>query len=262
MSLIVAALVGLATGGAAQPGQWIAEAREASSMTPGRALALLRQALAADSTSHEAQWRTAVALVDVGLETPDSIKSAARDSLFHEAEHHARRAIAIDSSRVEGHFVLGMALGRVALTKGKKDRVKYAKEIYESATRALAIAPEHDGAHHLLALWHAEAMRTSGFNRFMAKNLLGGKILSQASWARAIEHLETAVAIDPNRVFHRLDLARIYVDRKRFSAARAQLNAIAELPNRVAQDAQYRVEASRLLAAIANRRDEGGGSAP
>jgi len=258
---MVAALATLGGDGLAQPSQWIAEAREAGSMTPARALTLLEQALAVDAQSYEANWRAAVALVDLGLETPDSVKSPARDSLFRRAEQHARLAIAADSNRVEGHFVLGMALGRVALTQGKKDRVKYAKEIFEAANRALAIAPQHDGAHHILALWHAEAMRTSGFNRFMAKNLLGGKILSQASWARAIEHLETAVAIDPTRIFHRLDLARVYVDRKRYSAARRHLNAIAELPNRVAQDAQYRLEAARLLESIASRRDASGDSA-
>ncbi|MFN0178957.1 MAG: tetratricopeptide repeat protein [Gemmatimonadales bacterium] len=241
----------------------VAEAREAANLAPAQALRLLRQALAADSTMFEAHWRAAVALVDIGLETPDAIKSPRRDSLFLEAERHARRAVALDSNRAEGHFVLGMALGRVALTKSKKDRVRYAKEIFESATRALAIAPQHDGAHHILALWHAEAMRTSGFNRFMAKNLLGGKILSQASWDRAIHHLETAVSIDPARVFHRLDLARVYVDRKRYGAARQHLNAIAEQPNRVAQDGEYRKEAARLLAAIADRVDRpSGDSAP
>lgn len=255
------AVVALSLGwssGQAQAAALVAEAREAAQMAPAQALGLLRQALAIDSNQFEANWRAAVAAVDLGLETSDAVRSVLRDSLFLEAERYARRAAALDSSRVEGHFVLGMALGRVALTKSKKDRVRYARAIFEAATRALAIAPEHDGAHHILALWHAEAMRISGFNRFMAKNLLGGKILNQASWGRAISHLETAVAIDPNRVFHRLDLARVYVDRKRYREARLQLNAIAELPNRIAHDPEYRKDAARLLAEIVGRRDQGG----
>ena len=254
---VVALSLGWSTG-QAQAAALVAEAREAAQLAPAQALGLLRQALAIDTNQFEANWRAAVAAVDLGLETPDGVRSARRDSLFLEAERYARRATAIDSNRVEGHFVLGMALGRVALTKSKKDRVRYAREIFEAATRALAIAPEHDGAHHILALWHAEAMRISGFNRFMAKNLLGGKILNQASWARAISHLETAVAIDPDRIFHRLDLARVYVDRKRYREARLQLNAIAELPNRVAHDPEYRKDAARLLAEIEDRRDEAG----
>ena len=50
-------------------------------------------------------------------------------------------AVPVEPDRVEGHFVLAMALGRVALTKSKKDRVKYAVGIYEEATRALEIDP-------------------------------------------------------------------------------------------------------------------------
>lgn len=234
----------------------VMEARSLAEMEPREALNLLRRALILDSLDYEANWRAAIALVDLGQQTADSLKSAARDSLYLEAERDARRALRIDSTRVSGYFVLGMSLGRVALTKSRKDRVRYAKEIYEVATKALRLAPDHDGSHHILALWNAEAMRISGFSRFVAKNLLGGKILSQASWAQAIEHLETAVRIDPTRIFHRLDLAKIYVDRKRYSAAREQLNAIAGLPNRVALDPVYRREAAALLEKIAEKEDK------
>lgn len=238
----------------------LAEARRLADQKPHEALVQLEQALRLDSLDYEANWRSAIALVAIGQETPDSVKSSVRDSLYFTAEHLARRAVRVDSAHVEGHFALGMSLGRVALTKSKKDRIGYAKEIFRAATRALAIAPEHDGAHHLLGLWHAEAMRISGFNRFMARNLLGGQILSQASWANAIDHLETAVRIDPSRIFHRLDLGRVYLDRKRYAQARAEFNAIAELPNRVAQDVAYRREAAALLKAIADKEDPKDGS--
>lgn len=210
----------------------------------------------ADSLDYEGHWRAAVALVDRGQETPDSVKSPARDSLYLAAEQHARRAIALREDGPEGHFVLAMALGRVALTKSRKDRVKYAVGIYEAATRTLELDPDHDGAHHVLGLWHAEGRRTSGFNRFMAKNLLGGKILGKSNWDKAIEHLETAVRLDPTRIYHRLDLARVYVDRKRYSAARAELARIETLEDRERFDPEYRQEARRLGEKIAGKKDE------
>ena len=72
-----------------------------------------------DSLDYEGHWRAAVALVDRGQETPDSVKSPARDSLYLAALDHARKAIALHDDRPEGHFVLAMALGRVALTKSR-----------------------------------------------------------------------------------------------------------------------------------------------
>lgn len=250
-------LLGIGTAQAQDRAALLNEARFLANQEPRQSLALLRRILAVDSLDYEANWRSTTDLVAIGQETPDSIKSSARDSLYFEAEALARRAVRSDSTKPDGYFALGMSLGRVALTKSKKDRVRYAREIYDAATRALTIAPDHDGAHHILALWHAEAMRTSGFNRFMAKNLLGGKILGQASWSKAIDHLEAAVRIDSTRIFHRLDLARVYVDRKQFSLARTQLNRIGDLPNRVALDPEYRRQGAILLQRIAEKRDGG-----
>lgn len=240
----------------------VSQGRAMAAFDPARALALFRQALELDSLSYEANWRAAVALVELGLDTPDSVKSAARDSLYLAAEHHASRAVAADTTRPEGFFALSMALGRVALTKSRKDRVGYAAGIYESATRALTLAPDHDGAHHVLGLWHAEGRRTSGFNRFLARNLLGGGILGKSNWDSAIVHLEEAVRLDPSRIYHRLDLAEVYADRKRFSDARRQLAEIARLPDRERHDPGYRKAAERLERDIQGKRDERSASDP
>jgi tetratricopeptide (TPR) repeat protein len=237
--------------------QGVAELVEAgrglAASRPGEALRYFERALELDSLDYGANWRAAVAAVELGQEITDSAGRAARDSLYATAQRSARRAVAVDSTDPGGHFALAMALGRAALSLGRRARLHLAEEIYASARRALALAPDHDGAHHVLALWHAEAMRTSGLTRFMARNILGAKVLGQASWARAIEHLERAVELDPSRIYHRLDLARVYVDRKRHVEAREQLLAIEPLPDRVLADPRYRAEASALLQRIAVR---------
>src|SRR5205085_2300887 len=72
------------------------------------------------------------------------------------------------------------------------------------------------------ALWRANIMRLSGFTRFMAKNLLGGKTFDEANWKDAAGLLERAVMIDPDRIVHRLDLAGVYRDRGETAKARAE----------------------------------------
>ena len=255
LALLMAASIGLGQSAPAQsPEALVAQGRDLADLHPREALRLFEQALALDSTHYEGNWRAATALANLGQEISDQGKSATRDSLYQRAVQHARRAIATRSDDAEGYFVLAMALGRTALTKGKRDRVRYAVEIRDLGLRALELKPNHDGAHHVLGLWHAEVMRLSGFNRFFAKNFLGGKVFGQASWAEATRHLEDAVRLDSSRIFHRLDLARVYADRALYAQAQEQLQRITELPDRVALDKRYREEAARLLEEIHRRR--------
>ncbi|MEP7177132.1 MAG: tetratricopeptide repeat protein [Gemmatimonadales bacterium] len=217
------------------------------------ALAHYEAALALDSLAYEPNWRAAIVLLDQGEQIPDSVKSPERDSLYAGAEGLARRAVAADSLGADGHFALAAAVGRASLTMGKKERIRRARVIREEAQRAIALDPRHDGAYHILGRWNAEIMRLSGLSRFFAKRLLGAGIFGEASWDNATSNMERAVALDPGRLYHRLELAEIYVDRKRYEDARAQLAELAALPDREVMDSRYRAEAKELGASIADK---------
>ena len=217
-------------------------------------LAHFDAALDADSSSYEANWRGAMALLDLAEQIPDSVKSPERDSLLARAERLAGRAVAADSGRAEGHFALAAAVGRASLTMGKKARIRRAAVIRDEARRAIAIDSTHDGAYHILGRWHAEIMRLSGFSRFFARRFLGAGIFKEASWDSAAANLERAVALDPRRIYHRLELAEIQADRKRYDEARAQLAELETLPERELRDSAYRREAGELAAQLAGKR--------
>lgn len=244
----------LVAAAAAGPDSLTAAGRQLAPLHPGAALEYFRRALALDSLAPEPNWRAAVALVDLGEAASDSAPSPARDSAYAEALRLAGRAVAADSLSPDAHFALALALGRTALAASAKARVRYGVAVAREAGRVLALAPEHDGAHHILGVWHAEIMRLSGLSRFVARRFLGGKIFSQASWDSAFAHLETAVRIDSTRIIHRLDLGKLAAERGRFDLARREWTAILALPDRVALDPRYRAEAGRLLAGLAGRR--------
>jgi regulator of microtubule dynamics protein 3 len=222
----------------------------------GTSLAHYEAALAIDSTAYEANWRASIVLLDQGEQIPDRVKSPERDSLYARAERLARRAVAADSLGADGHFALAAAVGRASLTMGKKERIRRARVIRDEAERTIAIDPRHDGAYHILGRWNAEIMRLSGLSRFFAKTMLGAGIFSQASWDGAISNMERAVALDSGRLYHRLELAEIYVDRKRYDDAREQLTEVAALPDREIMDSIYRREAAALEQRIAKKRQQ------
>jgi tetratricopeptide (TPR) repeat protein len=216
-------------------------------------VAHLEAALAMDSTDYAANWRAAIALLDQGEQIPDSIESAERDSLYARAEVLARRSVAADSLGAEGHFAVAATVGRASLTMGKKERIRRAKVIRDEALRTIELDPDHDGAYHILGRWNAEIMRLSGLSRFFAKSFLGAGIFREASWEAAIANLQRAVELDPARIYHRLELARIYADRNRYQEARDQLGQIEALPDRELLDPLYRERAAALAKRIADK---------
>ncbi|MFL5506314.1 MAG: tetratricopeptide repeat protein [Gemmatimonadales bacterium] len=214
------------------------------------ALTAYDAALARDSMDYAANWKAALTLVDIGKETPDSVRDPARDRLYERAEELSRRAVAIDPRRAEALFVLSNAVGRAALTKSPKERVKSANEIYDFSTAALGIDHRHDGAYHVLGRWNAEIMRLSSVERFFAKSFMGGKRFSVASWDEAQKYLERAVELNPTFIYHRLDLAEVYIDRHKYAEARVQLEKIPSLPRQDASDPTYVRDAHALLEQI------------
>lgn len=211
------------------------------------ALADYEKALAIDSTDYDALCKSSRVASDLAEFERDG---ARRTALFTKAGSYATRAIAVKPADAEGHFHRGRALGLAALSVGPRARIKYGKEVRAEALTALQYAPDHPGALHILGVWNAEVMRLSGIERFIAKSFLGGGILGTASWHDATTYLERAVAVDPDRIVHHLDLAKVYLDTHAKAKAKEQLEIIAAAPVREYNDPHYKEDAAHRLAAL------------
>lgn len=215
------------------------------------ALQHFQAALAQDSSSYDANWRGALTLLDLGEQIPDSSKGNERDSLYSLAERYATRAVAANPRGADGHFALAAAIGRESLTLGNKARIRRAGIIRQEALRTIELNPKHDGAYHILGRWNAEIMRISGISRFFARNFLGAGVFKKASWNNAIAYMQKAVELDPGRIYHHLELARIYADRKRPADAETQLQAVESLPAREVNDSMYKRQDAELRRRLA-----------
>ncbi|MEO8104635.1 MAG: tetratricopeptide repeat protein [Betaproteobacteria bacterium] len=221
--------------------------RENSLRHPREALVHYELALQTDPRNYAGLWKASGDAIDLGEAETDAPK---REALYAKAMDYARRAVAITPDGAEGHFNLARALGRMALSLGPRDRVKYGTEVRAEALRTLELDPRHPGAMHVMGVWNAEVMRLNGITRLFAKTLLGGQILGKASWAEAAQYMEQSVTIDPDRAVHRLDLARVYRDTGRRSEARAAYEAAAKAPFVDANDEMYKRAAADELRAL------------
>jgi len=217
------------------------------------ALGHYRDALALDSLSYEANWKAARELTDIGKLMPDAQRKA-RDSVYAEGLALAERAVRLDSMGADAHYMVAVAAGRVALTTSARERVKSANVVRDESLRAIALDPKHDGAMHVLGRWNAEIMRLPGITKFFARTFLGASVFKQASWDNAVRYFTDAIALNPQNIYHHLDLAEALVDADRPEEAKPHLEEVARLPLGCdAGDPTYKDQAAALLARITRR---------
>jgi hypothetical protein len=202
----------------------------------------------------EAQWKAAREISDVAKQLlGDSLKQR-RDSLYSVGRAWAEGALRADSTDADAHFALALVLGRLSRTRGGKERVRFARIIYDEAQRAVQLDPRHDGAYHILGMWNAEVKRLSSLTRFFAKTLFGAGFMDRATWDSAVANMERAVALNPRHVYHRLELAGVYLDLAQPAKAIDQLRTITGLPVGDPMDPYYHRVAAAALADLRNNR--------
>ena len=108
------------------------------------ALELFKRALETDPKNYEAAWKLARAYVDVGEKLSDKKE---RRSHYEKGYEYAKRAVEINPNGSKGHLFLSIAIGRVALDAGAKERVQLSKEVKSEADKALTIDPEDDAGY-------------------------------------------------------------------------------------------------------------------
>ncbi len=208
------------------------------------ALERYRTALQAEPKNYDALWKASRAEVDLAESYG---KGKPQDEALARAEEFGRQAVAVSADGAEGHFALARAAGRRALSVGSRERIKFANIVRAEALASLKGDSLHAGALHVLAMWHAEVMRVDPFSRAIARAFLGADVFKLASWDEAQRLLEKAVAVDPDRLVHRLDLAAVYADRGMKGKARETYETIIRAPAREFNDDVYqRLAAERL----------------
>lgn len=241
--LLLAATV--ATAGAQSVSEHLAAGdRSYLALDAAGALASYEKAIAADPRNYGALWKASRSAIDIGSYAADA---ARRTALFSSGEQYARRAVVLNSGDADGHFSLARALGKTALTQSPRGRIRYATDIRARALQCVAIAPRHAGCLHVMGMWNAEVMRLSSITRAIARNLLGGRVFGSASWKEAVRYMEAAVASEPDRIVHRVDLGEVYADVGEKAKARAEFETALRLAVTDVNDNAYKEQARRAL---------------
>ncbi len=218
-----------------------------AAMRPGEALTIFEEVLFDDPRNYAVLWRAARESSALGVAAPDDRIRVGR---FKQAEAYARLAVGSEPASIEGHYWLCFALSGVAGVSAPQARLPLLEEAREQASLVLELDPEHAGGHAAMGDWHASVMRLSGLATLVARNVLGGDAVRDASWDEAERHLVRAVELAPDDLTYRLSLAFVYRDTERPERARAQLQEVLARPVAGPMDQHAKDQARTLLIAM------------
>lgn len=199
-------------------------AQEAPAATSLRHSAREPVTLAARCGTPRAGDPVAAAVAEAVLSGP-SILEAVLDSL----EAEVRAGEAYGSADPETRYRLAVVLGGRVETLEGRERVEAAEALYQQSRRVFEVEPEHPGAHHLMGRLMAGVLRLGGLSRAMARMMIGGELLSTASWPVARSHLERAEDGAPCVPEHHLELAKLLHETGDDEAARRELRHVLAL---------------------------------
>jgi tetratricopeptide (TPR) repeat protein len=202
------------------------------------------EVLKVDPDNYEALWKAGDSYTEIADRLPKKQKDQ-KENYFEMAREYCEKAIEANPEGWEGHFRLAVVLGRLALFRGGKEKIKLSEQVKEEGDKALALNPEADGVYHLLGRWHQNLANLSGMLKFFAKVLYGG--VPPASNEEAVTLFQKAIELKPTHIEHHLELARTYKFMKKKDLMREPLEKVLALPNVEQDDPVFKEEAQEML---------------
>jgi hypothetical protein len=169
----------------------------------------------------------------------------ARKDLLREAERHARESLA-EADDIGRRYALAVILALRANVEGGRTKVQTAAALSEQLDVILAAEPHHVGARHMLGRLHAGIRRMGRVSRWLAKNVMGGGALADATWEEAESNLAYAEENAPWVADHHLQLALLYRDTGRPELAAVEISHALEIEPRNALEHAVREEALKV----------------
>src|SRR5881392_613242 len=165
--------------------------------------------------------------------------------LGHLALDYSERAAACGPKDCDAQLAPAITLGKMLPYLPQKEQVSASPRIKESVDKALAIDPRNDNAWHILGRWNRVLAEISGAKRFLAGMIYGD--LPKGSFEEAERAMKKAIALNPNRLMHYIELGRIYAQMGRKDEARELINKGLGMPDAEKDDPETKARGRETL---------------
>jgi tetratricopeptide (TPR) repeat protein len=175
----------------------------------------------------------------------DAKSSSDRDELGRKALDAAKRAVGADPNNSQAHLALAIVYGRIALNEPARQKIEMSRLIKQEAETAARLDPKNDYAWHVLGRWNYEVANFNPVLKVLAQAIYGK--LPDASNEKAVEYFKKAIALQPQRVVHHLELGRAYLALGEKQKARDEFNQGLSLPSAAKDDDVNKQQARATL---------------
>ena len=200
-----------------------------------QAATIWTERLAANASDFESAWKLARAQYWLGT---NGLPPNERRAALEAGVAAGRKAIAMQTSRPEGHFWMAANMGSLAESYGMRQGIRYRGPIKDALETVLKLDP---------AYLHGSADRALGRWYYKVPGLFGGDD------RKSEQHLRKALSYNPQSVITRLFLAETLIELDRQADARKELEAALGAPDDpewLPEDRRFKQQARNLLATL------------
>ncbi|MFB6453653.1 hypothetical protein ACE38W_00150 [Chitinophaga sp. Hz27] len=172
-------------------------------------------------------------------------EKADKTTWFNQAKDYAQQALKINPNSAMANYVMAVAMGRMALISGAKDKVAASKDVKKYAELAIKFDPKMGQAWHVLGKWNFEVANLNVFERSAAKMLFGG--LPDGSLTNAIADYEKCRQLAPGFILNYYELARAYKANDQQDKAIEVLKKALTLRNVTYDDTSIKADCKKML---------------
>jgi len=179
------------------------------------------------------------------LRMRDLPKDADKIKTVRTALSYAERAVVLAPNECDTHLSVAVCYGKLTPFLGGKESIEASKKIKLSTDRAIKLNPRSDYAWHLLGRWHQSLANIGGTTRVLAKLIYGE--IPAASNAEAVACFKKAIALNPKRLIHVVELGRTYAMMGQAEEAKKIIKQGLAMPNREKDDPETKQRGQKTL---------------
>lgn len=178
----------------------------------------------------------------------DTPRVSEKLKLGNVALSYSQRAISLAPNSSDAQLSRAISYAKLLAHLPKKQQVTSSKVIKADAERAIKLDRRNDLAWHVLGRWHRIASDVGTVKRALAA--VAYEALPPASIVESITCLERAVALNPNRLMHHIELGLAYAQAGRNDEARRSLTKGLGMPAREKDDEERKRAGRAVLDAL------------